>query len=71
MMNIIHADVFILPTIAPETRAAVSPAKVNWNTINNIVGIEPVKSFMPIPDMKKCAGCEINPLILTSPKANG
>ena len=70
-MNIIQADVFILPTIAPETSAAVRPAKVNWNTINNIVGIDPVTSSMPMPDMKKCAGWEIKPLMLASPKANG
>ena len=71
MMNNIQAEVFILPTIAPEISAAVSPAKVNWNTINNIVGMDPVKSLTPMPVIKKCAGSAIKPLMLTSPKANG
>lgn len=55
-MNSIQAEVFIIPTILPEMSNAVIPANVNWNVINNIVGIDSVKSLIFIPLRKKCKG---------------
>ena len=69
-MKIIHEDVFILSTMDPDISAAVSPAKVNWNAANRIVGIVPVTSSIPIPIMRKFAGAAISPCRLVSPNAN-
>ena len=44
-----HADVFILPTTAPEISAPVKPQKVNWKIINKYSGIVPDKLLIPIP----------------------
>ena len=61
MVNIIHDLVFILPTIEPDTIAAVSAAKVSSNPANTYVGIVSVSEFTPIPSINRFSGIPINP----------
>ena len=68
-MKITQAFVFILPTKAPDIIAQVNPANAHWNMTNNNVGIDPLKSSIPIPCKKKLVGEPINPLI-SAPNAN-